>query len=172
MLKVIHRSWHAMANGEGAVADGVELDFSGAFTEGSYDGTRFAGRIRYDLGAAPTERHMAFAMYENWPSPVVTMAVGGQILTADGAAVYDGVCDGAANHHDFVTMYGTGPFNGVADAAFFELYFADEDASALDGTHMPSARQLSKLVVKRVSFGTHTPGNVMSVGNFKLSAAG
>ncbi len=171
MLKVIHPSWHAMAEGEAGHAGGVELDFSGTFTEGSYDGTMFAGRIRYDFAAPPTDRHISFAMYENWPSPVVTMAVGGQILTAQGAAVYDSVFDGTANHYDFVTMYGTGPFDGVEEAAFFELYFADEDASALKGTHMPSAQQLCSLPVKRVSFGTNTPGNVMSVGKLTLRAA-
>ena len=171
MLKVIHQSWNAMAGRERPFGGGVELDFSGTFTEGSHDETMFAGRIRYDFAAVPTEHHISFAMYENWPSPVVTMAVGGQILTAQGAAVYDSVFDGTANHYDFVTMYGTGPFDGKAEAAFFELYFADENASALDGTHMPSARQLYDMPVKQVSFGTNDPDNVMSIGSFALTPA-
>lgn len=173
MDKIIHRSWRMLSEVDRArVAAQVALDFSGTFTEGTYEGTAFAGRIHYHSGAAPTERHVSFALYEDWPSPVVTMAVAGQVLTAQGAAVYDNIFDGTANHYDFVTMYGTGPFDRVQDAAFFELYFADEDASALDGTHMPSARQLCAMPVKQVSFGTNTPGNVISIGSFTLSPAG
>ena len=173
VIKVIHRSW-SMLLGEEArpAAATVALDFSGMFTEGSYEGTAFAGRIHYDTAAPPTERHVSFCMYEDWPSPLVTMAVGGQVLAAQGAAVYDSVFDGTANHYDFVTMYGTGPFDGVEEAAFFELYFADEDGATLDGTHLPDARQLLSMPVKQVSFGTNAPGNVMSVGNFTLTAAG
>ena len=173
MLKVIHRSWNEAAeHGAGADTGVVALDFSGTFTEGAYEGTAFAGRIQFDPAVGPSERHISFALYDQWPSPVVTMAVGGQVLTAQGAAVYDSVFDGTASHYDFVTIYGTGPFDGVAEAAFFELYFADEDGATLDGTHMPSARQLSAMPVKQVSFGTNAPGNIMSVGSFTLNAAG
>jgi len=176
MQKVIHQSWHAFtgadAGAEGASPAIVALDFAGTFSEGTHEGTVFAGRIHYDPRAAPSERHISFALYEEWPAPVVTMAVGGQVLTSHGAAVYDSVFDGTANHYDFVTMYGTGPFDGVEEAAFFELYFADEDGATLDGTHMPAARQLCDMPVKQISFGTNAPGNVISVGNFTLSAAG
>ena len=173
MQKVIHQSWHAVADGSaGARPAAFALDFSGVFTEGTHEGTVFAGRVHYDSGTAPSERHISFALYEDWPAPVVTIAVGGQVLTAHGAAVYDSVFDGTANHYDFVTMYGTGPFDGIADAGFFELYFADEDGATLDGTHMPSARQLCAMPVKQVSFGTNAQGNVMSVGSFTLSDAG
>lgn len=172
MVKVIHRSWSMLSEDRPAIGAGtVVLDFTGMFTEGTYQGTTFAGRIGYDRAAAPTERHVSFCMYEEWPSPLVTMAVGGQVLTAQGAAVYDSVFDGTANHYDFVTMYGTGPFDGVEEAAFFELYFADEDGATLDGTHMPDARQLCSMPVKQVSFGTTARGNVMSVGSFMLTAA-
>ena len=172
MQKVIHKSWHAVADGSaGALPAVIALDLAGTFTEGAYEGTLFAGRIHYDPAAAPSERHISFALYDDWPTPVVTIAVGGQVLTSDGAAVYDSVFDGTANHYDFVTMYGTGPFDGVEEA-FFELYFADEDGKTLDGTHMPSARQLCDMPVKQVSFGDNAPGNVMSVGSFTLRAAG
>ncbi|MES2904153.1 MAG: hypothetical protein V4696_08215 [Pseudomonadota bacterium] len=173
MGKAIHRSWSTLSeDGFQPVAATVALDFSGLFTEGSYEGTAFAGRIHYDSTTAPTERHVSFCMYEQWPSPLVTMAVGGQVLAAQGAAVYDSVFDGTANHYDFVTMYGTGPFDGVEEAAFFELYFADEDGATLVGTHLPDARQLMSMPVKQVSFGTNAPGNAMSVGSFTLTAAG
>ena len=173
MDKVIHRSWSMLSEDRPAIAAGtVALDFSGRFTEGSYEGTAFAGRIFYYEGASPTERHISFCLYEDWPTPLVTMAVGGQVLSAHGAAVYDSMFDGTANHYDFVTMYGTGPFDGVEEAAFFELYFADEDGATLDGTHMPDARQLCSMPIKQVSFGTNDPGNVMSVGSFTLTAAG
>lgn len=173
MAKAIHRSW-SMLSEEPArpAAATVSLDFTGIFTEGSYEGTTFGGRIHYQVAASPTERHVSFCLYEEWPSPIVTMAVGGQVLAAQGAAVYDSVFDGAANHYDFVTMYGTGPFDGVDEAAFFELYFADEDGATLDGTHLPDARQLLSMPVKQVSFGTNAPGNVISVGSFTLSPAG
>lgn len=153
-------------------APAVVFDFSGMFSSGSCEGTAFAGRIRYDPAATPTERHVSFSMYEEWDIPPVTMAVGGQIITAQGAAVYDSVYDGTGHHYDFVTMYGTGPHDGVEGAAFFELYFADADGATLDGTRMPDARQLGALPVKQVSFGTNAPGNVMSVGDFTLSVAG
>lgn len=173
MIKLIHRSWSMLAEeGPDSATALVELDFSGMFSAGSYEGTAFAGRIRYDPAAAPTERHISFCMYEEWATPLVTMAVGGQVMTAQGAAVYDSVYDGTANHYDFVTMYGTGPYDGVEEAAFFELYFADADGATLDGTQMPDARQLSAMPVKQVSFGTNAPGNVMSIGDFTLSVAG
>ena len=172
MPKVIHQSWQAVAEAEGAtLSTCVSLDFSGTFTEGTYEGTAFAGRITYDPSTAPNERHVSFALYEQWPTPLLTMAVGGQVLTAQGAAVYDSVFDGTSSHYDFVTMYGTGPFDGIAEAAFFELYFADEDGATLDGTHMPAAAQLCAMPVKQVTFGTTVTGNVMSVGNFTLGAA-
>lgn len=173
MLKVIHRSWSAAAEaGAGADSAVVTLDFAGTFSAGTYEGTAFAGRINYDPAVAPSEHHVSFALYDDWPSPVVTIAVGGQVLTAQGAAVYDSVFDGTANHYDFVTMYGAGPFDGVEEAAFFELYFADEDGATLDGTQMPTARQLCAMPVKQVSFGSNAAGNAMSVGGFTLSAAG
>lgn len=172
MVRVIHASWHEVAEAGAGAPASVALDFAGTFTEGSYEGESFAGRINYDFSATPTERHVSFAMYEEWPTPLVTMAIGGQVLTAQGAAVYDSVFDGTANHYDFVTMYGTGPFEGVEEAAFFELYFADEDGATLDGTYMPEARQLCTMPVKQVSFGTNAPGNVLSVGSFTLVAAG
>lgn len=173
MDKTNHESWHAAAERRaGKDTAVVALDFAGTFSEGTYEGTAFAGRIHYDPAAVPSERHVSFAIYEDWPRPVVTVAVSGQILTAQGAAVYDSVFDGTASHYDFVTMYGTGPFDGVEDAAFFELYFADKDGSTLDGTQMPSARQLCALPICDVSFGTDAPGNVLSVGTFRLSAAG
>lgn len=172
MEKVIHGSWQEVADaGALELPVPVSLDFSGVFTEGTYEGTAFAGRIAYEQGAVPTERHVSFALYEAWSVPVVTMAVGGQVLSAHGAAVYDSVFDGTANHYDFVTMYGAGPFDGVAEAAFFELYFADDDGATLDGTHMPSATQLCGMPVKQVSFGTNVTGNVMSIGAFTLGTA-
>ena len=129
------------------------------------------GRIEYDPSIAPTDRHGSFAIYEEWQSPIVTIAIGGQVLTACGAAVYDSVFDGCESHFDFVNMFGTGPFDHVEDAAFFELLFANEDASTLDGTGMPSARQLQLMPIKQLSFGTNAPGNVISRGDFILRPA-
>lgn len=146
----------------------VTLDFTGTFTEGSFAGTAFSGRIRYDPGMAPSERHISFAMYEQSSSPIVTIAIGGHILTSDGAAVYDSIFDGSGSHYDFVTMYGTGPFGDTHEPAFFEFYFADEDASTLTGTQLPSAEQLANFPVKQVSFGTDSPGNVISVGEMVI----
>ena len=142
----------------------VRLDFAGTFTEGSFAGTPFSGRIQYDPARSPSERHISFAMYEHWSNSIVTIAVGGHILTSDGAAVYDNIFDGSGTHYDFVTMYGNGAFGETREAAFFEFYFADEDASTLTGTQLPSADQLANFPVKQVSFGTDTPGNVISVG--------
>ena len=173
MQKVIHRSWVELREEEAPPSQSlVALDFEGQFTSGSYEGERFAGRICYDRDAPPTDRHASFAIYEDWPAPIVTMAIGGQVLTGDGAAVYDSVFNGHDRHYDFVNMFGTCAFHGVEDAAFFELLFADEDASALDGTRMPSARTLCNLPVKQISFGTNAPGNAISIGAFVLSAAG
>ncbi len=170
--KAIHSSWSELAARTPDRDTGiVRLDFSGAFTQGSYAGTTFAGRIEYDGSTSPTDRHCSFAVYEEWPRPVVTIAVGGQVLTAQGAAVYNSVFDGCESHFDFVTMFGTGSFDQVEDAAFFELLFADKDASALDGTQMPTARQLHNLPVKQVSFGTNASGNVISRGDFTLRPA-
>ena len=172
MHKPVHRSWRDLttANPEAAAAT-VALDFAGTFTQGTYVGTPFAGRIIYDRATDGTEQHVSFALYENWQRPVVTMAVGGQVLAADGAAVYHRIFDGTANHYDFVTLYGTGSFDGHADAAFFELYFADEDGSTLQGTHLPSAEQLCAMPIKQLSFGTNAPDNVMSIGSLTLTPA-
>ena len=44
MQKVIHQSWHAVKErGAEALPGVVALDFAGTFTEGSYEGTAFAG---------------------------------------------------------------------------------------------------------------------------------
>jgi len=172
MNKVIHQSWRDLAaTRPGERCDMVAVSFTGTFTEGSHEGTVFTGWIHYDVAATPTESHASFAIYEQWPSPIVTVAVGGQIMTAEGAAVYDSVFDGREGHFDFVNMYGTGPFEQVEDFAFFEVFFSDEQASALDGTKMPTAEQLRRLPVKYVSFGTNAPGNVLSRGVFTLSEA-
>lgn len=168
--RAIHLSWSQLASGDCAPAT-VRFDFEGIFTHGSLEGTAFAGRIDYDAATAPTDRHDSFALYEAWPGPIVTIAVGGQVLTAQGAAVYDSVFDGGQRHFDFVTLFGTGPFDGVEDAAFFEVLFADENASTLDGTGMPSAEQLAAMPVKQVAFGTQSPRNVISRGGFTLRAA-
>ncbi len=149
----------------------VALDFVGVFNDGSFAGTAFSGRIHYDRVVAPSDSHVSFAMYEQWPSPVATIAIGGHILTADGAAVYDSIFDGSGSHYDFLTMYGSGPFDAGTDTAFCEFYFADDDASTLDGTAMPSADQLANFPVKQLSFGTNAPGNVMSVGSLQVSRA-
>ena len=149
----------------------VRLDFSGIFTDGSHEGTAFSGRIEYDASTVPTERHGSFAVYEEWPAPIVTMAVGGQVLTAQSASVYDSIDGGRGSSFDFVNMFGTGPFDRVKDAAYFELLFANDDASSLHGTQMPSTTQLRRMGVKRLSFGTHEPGNVISRGELKLHAA-
>ena len=172
MQRAIHRSWSELAQGTtDRGTDIVRFDFSGTFTEGSHEGTAFAGRIEYDRSVAPSDCHTSFAIYEAWPSPIVTIAIGGQVLTAQGAAVYDSVFDGCASHFDFVNMFGTGPYDQQEDAAFFEVLFADDTASALDGTHMPTARQLGDMPVKQVSFGTHEPGNFISRGDFTLRPA-
>ena len=172
MQRVIHPSWSELAKGlADCGADIVRFDFTGTFTQGSYEGTAFAGRIEYDPSVPPTDCQHSFAIYENWPSPIVTIAVGGQILTAEGAAVYDSVFDGGNSHFDFVNMFGTGPFDGQENRAFFEVLFADEDGSALDGTQMPTARQLRHMPAKQVSFGTNEPGNFISRGDFILRPA-
>jgi hypothetical protein len=170
--KVIHDSWSELAKGSAdRGADIVRFDFSGTFSEGSHEGTAFAGRIEYDRSVAPSDCQNSFAIYEQWANPIVTIAVGGQVLSAQGAAVYDSVYDGCESHFDFVNMFGTGPFDQRDDAAFFELLFADDTASALDGTAMPTARQLRDMPVKQVSFGTHEPNYVISRGDFILRPA-
>jgi hypothetical protein len=172
MQKAIHRSWNELAKGTAdRGAELVRFDFSGTFTQGSYEGTAFAGRIDYDPSVSPTDLQGSFAIYEAWPGPVVTIAVGGQVLTAQGAAVYDSVYDGCDSHFDFVNMFGTGPFDRQEDAAFFEVLFADDTGSALDGTQMPTARQLRDMPVKQVSFGTQERGNFISRGDFTLRPA-
>lgn len=171
MSKVIHKSWYTAAAGRAGARPAVEYDFEGLFSEGSLEGTMFAGRIRFDEAAVPSEQHVSFALYEGRRSPVVTMVVGGHVMAASGAAVYDSVFDGTAKHYDFVTMYGTGPVNGIPDGAYFELYFADQDGATLDGTHMPTAQQLCDMPVKQVSFGSSAPGDVLSVGTMHLIAA-
>lgn len=170
MNKVI-QSWHASAERRMRPAL-VALDFEGSFTEGSYIGAAFFGRVHFDPATLPSERHFSFAIYDDWSAPIVMMTVGDQVLSAHGAAVYDSIFDGAANHHDFVTMYGAGPFDQAEEGAFFEFYFADGDAATLDGTRMPTARQLCNFPVKQVSFGTNATGDVTSVGHFTLKAAG
>ena len=172
MQRVIHQSWSELAKGASdRGADRVRFDFSGTLSQGSHEGTAFAGRIEYDPSVAPTDRQDSFAIYEAWPSPVVTIAVEGQVLTAQGAAVYDSIYDGCESHFDFVTMFGTGPFGQRVDAAFFEVLFADNTASALNGTQLPTARQLRDMPIKQVSFGTHEPGDVISRGDFILHPA-
>jgi hypothetical protein len=150
----------------------VALDFAGTFSEGSYAGAAFSGRITYDPAVPPSERHLSFAMYDRWPAPIVTIAVEGHILTADGAAVYDSIFDGTGGHYDFVTMHGTGPFGQPEDSAYFELFFADSDASTLDGTQMPSADRLRAFPARQLTLGTDAPGNVISVGTLTVSQAG
>lgn len=150
-------------------ANAVTLDFAGVFEEGSFAGTAFSGRFHYDSDTVPSDRHISFSMYEHWQSPVATVAIGGHILTADGAAVYNSIFDGSGSHYDFLTMYGSGPFDANGQTAFCEFYFADDDAMTLDGTDMPSADQLANFPVKQLSFGTNEPGNVMSVGSIKVS---
>lgn len=149
----------------------VVLDFAGTFSEGSHAGAAFSGRIHYDRATPPTERHMSFAMYDQWRAPIVTIAVDGHILTGDGAAVYDGIFDGCGGHYDFVTMHGSGWFGQPEDSAYFEFFFADADASTLDGSQLPSAAQLTGFPVKQLTFGTDVPGNVISVGTFTVSRA-
>ena len=109
-------------------------------------------------------------MYDEWPAPIVTMAVGGQVLTASSAAVYDSIDDGRGRRFDFVSFSGTGPFDHVEEAAHFELLFANENAWSLQGTHMPSTAMLQRMTDKKLSFGTHEPGNEISRGEFKLHA--
>lgn len=168
---IIHHSWRELSAGaRDVLSSTVRFDFSGFFAEGSHQGTAFAGRIEYDAATPPTSRHGSLAMYEEWPDPIVTIAVGGQVLTAQGTAVYHSVEDGCGRF-DFVSMFGTGPFGHVQDSAFFELLFANADASNLHGTMMPSARQLQQMQVKQLSFGTSDPGNVISRGDLILHPA-
>lgn len=172
MRKPVHHSWLEFSARRIEDASSiVRVDFSGTLTEGSHAGTAFSGRIDYDASTAPTERHCSFAMYEQWPAPIVTMAVGGQVLTAQSASVYDSVNDGRDGRFDFVNIYGTGPFDHVPDAAYFEILFANENAWSVHGTQMPSIGQLQRMPVKRLSFGTNEPGNVISRGEFELHAA-
>lgn len=167
--RIIHRSWSELAKRTADLgAEIVRFDFSGIFTQGSHEGTSFAGRIEYDRSVAPTDLQNSFAIYDGWPNPIVTIAIGGHVLSARGAAVYDSVHDGCESHFDFVNMFGSGPYGQQDDAAFFEILFADDTASALDGTRMPSARQLRDMPVKQVSFGTHEPGNFISRGDFTV----
>jgi hypothetical protein len=172
MRKPLHHSWLELSDrttkGGSAI---VRLDFSGIFTEGSHEGTAFSGRIEYDASRAPTERHCSFAIFEEWPAPIVTMAGGGQVLTAQSASVYDGIDDGHGSRFDFVNIFGTGPFDHVPDAAYFEILFAHEGAWSVQGAQMPSTAQLQRMRVKRLSFGTNEPSNVISRGEFKLHAA-
>ena len=146
----------------------VALDFGGTFSEGSYAGASFSGRIHYDPATAPSERHHSFAMYDCWTAPIVTIAIEGHVLTADGAAVYDSIFDGSGGQYDFVTMHGSGPFGDAGEAAYVEFFLADEDASTLDGTQMPSVDQLAIFPVRQVTFGTDAPGNVISVGTMTV----
>ena len=175
MNKMIHRSWHASAE-QGIERDAqptvVSLEFTGTFTEGSYRGTDFSGRIHYDPAALPSERHISFAMYEDAANPVATISVGDQVLSAVGATIYDSIFDGSDRHYDFVTFYGAELSDRTEGGGFVEFYFADEDAATLDGTRMPTARQLCAFPVKQVTFGTNAPGNVLSVGSVMLGLAG
>jgi hypothetical protein len=172
MQKFIHQSWSELSMRAPASSAGiVRFDFHGIFTHGSYEGTAFAGRVEYDPAAEASERHSPFAVYEDWPSPIVTIAIGGQVLSAVRATVYDRVFDGGDRHCDFVTMVGAGPFDQKEDAGSFELLFADEDGTTLMGTGMPDASQLTAMPVKQVSFGTDAPGNVISRGGFVLRPA-
>jgi hypothetical protein len=173
MHRMIDETWTALAAPRiDPAARIVRFDFSGIFTSGSHEGTPFAGRIEYDARQGPSERHASFAIYDEWPAPIVTVAVGGQILSACGAAVYDRVGDDAERRYDLVTLYGTGPFDQVADAASFELLFADDAAAVLDGTAMPGAAQLDRLPVKQLAFGTNAAGNLISRGDFRLRPPG
>lgn len=114
----------------------------------------------------PSERHISFAMYEQWSTPMVAIAIGGHVLTSEGAAVYDRIFGGSGSHHDFVTMYDTGPFGDTREPAFFEFYFADDDASTLSGAQLPTADQLANFPVKQLSFGTDTPGMCSAWGSW------
>ena len=170
--KPLHQSWLELS--ARTIEDAsliVRLDFSGTLTEGSHAGTAFSGRIQYDASTAPTERHSSFAIYEQWPTPIVTMAVGGQVLTAQSASVYDSIDDGRGGRFDFVNLFGTGPFDHVPDAAYFEILFANENAWSVHGTQMPSISRLQRMPVKRLSFRTNESGNVISRGQLKLRAA-
>lgn len=149
----------------------VALDFGGTFSEGSYAGASFAGRIHYDASIPPSERHISFAMYDRWSAPIATIAIEGHVLTANASAVYNSIFDGSGGHYDFVTMHGSGPFGHAGGAAFVEFFLADEDASTLDGTEMPSADQLAIFPVRQVTFGTDAPGNVISVGTMTFARA-
>ena len=172
MPKALHQSWIDLS--AGVPDDGssiVRFDFSGTFSEGSHEGTVFAGRIEYDLATPATEHHPSFAIYGQWPAPIVIIAVGGQVLTSAGAAVYDRVDDGRGGHFDFVTMFGTGQI-AQQQQSFFELLFSAEGMSMLDGTQMPSARQLQNMPLKQVSFGTSDPADVISRGDLMLHPAG
>ena len=168
MSKSLHPSWIELATRGADCALGiVRFDFGGVLSEGSHAGTAFAGRIEYNLSTQPTERHCAFAIYDRWSAPIVTVAIGGQMMMAEGAAVYEGVDDGAGGRHDFVTMFGKGPADGRDGAAHFELLFANEQA-ALDSVAMPSAARLQGMPIKQLSFGTNAPRNVISRGDFTL----
>jgi hypothetical protein len=172
MQKFIQQSWSELTAGAPARRpEIVRFDFDGIFTHGTYEGTAFAGRIEYDSAAEPSEHHAAFAVYEDWPSPIVTIAIGGQVLSAVRATVYDRVFDGGDRHCDFVTMVGAGPFDQQDDAGSFELLFADEDGTTLKGTGMPDAPQLAAMPVKQVSFATTMSGNVSSRGDLILRPA-
>ena len=168
--KPLHRSWLDLSGRSTEDPSFVRIDFSGTLTEGSHKGTAFSGRIEYDASTAPTERHCSFSIYERWPAPIVTMAVGGQVLTAQSASVYDSIDDGRGGRFGFVIMSGTGPFDHVPDAANFDLLFANEDAWSVHGTQMPSIAHLQQMPVKRLSFATSEPGNVISRGQFTLHA--
>lgn len=170
--KPVHHSWLELsAPTIGDASSIVRLDFSGTLTEGTHADTRFSGRIEFDSSTAPTERHCSFAIYERWPAPIVTLAVGGQVLTAQSASVYDSIDDGRGGRFSFVTMSGTGPFDHVPDAAYFEIMFANEDPWSVHGTQMPRICQLQRMPIKRLSFTTNEPGNVISHGQLKLHAA-
>jgi hypothetical protein len=172
MQKFIHASWSELTTGAAVRRPAIVcLDFDGTFTQGSHEGTSFAGRIEYDPSTRPSDRHTSYAVYEDWPRPIVTIAVGGQVLSAVRATVYDRVCDGSGRHCDFVTMAGTGPFDQQEDAGSFELLFADEDGATLKGTRMPGASQLIAMRIKQVSFATTMSGNVSSRGDLILRRA-
>ena len=68
-------------------------------------------------------------------------------------------------------MFGTGQI-AQQEQSFFELLFSAEDMSMLDGTQMPSARQLQTMPLKQVSFGTSDPADVISRGDLMLHPAG
>ena len=62
MQKVIHQSWSAVADGgAGALPAAIALDFSGVFTQGTFEATAFAGRIHYDPDTAPSEHRTELA---------------------------------------------------------------------------------------------------------------